>query len=147
LKKRYFNKNVCAEFLTPILNGQVVKEFGDDWNINNYILSDNFAGGHQEYFHKWRHLYLYETYAFLMNSRWSKFTGSDLDLRNQIKSQQKEKAMCWRGYFQYKQTEGKFTTLKMMRDPPPIGIFAKEDRAKNWSKVYDEPERPEGSNF
>lgn len=101
LKKRYFDKNVCTEFLTPILSGQVVKEFGDDWNysINNYILSDNFAGGHQEYFHKWRHLYLYETYAFLMNSRWSKFSGSDIELKNQIKAAQKEKSMCWRGYF------------------------------------------------
>lgn len=84
LKRRYFNRNICAEFLTPILNGQVVKEFGDDYNSNikAYILSDNFAGGHEEYFYKWRHLYLYETYAFLMNSRWSKFTGSDIDLKN-----------------------------------------------------------------
>jgi hypothetical protein len=110
-------------------------------------LSDNFAGGHHDYFYKWRHLYLYETYAFLMNSRWSKFTGSEMDMHNQMKAQQREKSMCWRGYFQYKGTEGKFTTLKMMRDPPQIGKYASEDRHKNWAKIYEEPERREGANF
>lgn len=28
-----------------------------------------------------------------------------------------------------------------------IGSYAKEGRAKNWAKIYDEPERPEGANF
>jgi hypothetical protein len=35
----------------------------------------------------------------------------------------------------------------MMRDPPMIGSYAQEGRAKNWAKIYDEPERPEGANF
>lgn len=55
--------------------------------------------------------------------------------------------MCWRGYFQFKQTEGKFTMLKMLHDPPSIGIYAGYEKGKNWSKIYDEPERFEGANF
>lgn len=90
---------------------------------------------------------MYESYAFLMNSRWSKFTGSELDLKNQIKALQREKSMCWKGYFQYKETNGRFTTLKMLKDPPNIGVYANFERGKNWSKIYDEPERHEGANF
>lgn len=88
--------------MTPILNGHILKEFDDSKgyiNFKPYYLPDNFYEGHEEYFRKWRHLFLYETYSFLMNSRWSKFTGSDLDLKNQLIKQQKEKAMCWKGYF------------------------------------------------
>lgn len=109
-------------------------------------MPDNFYEGHEEYFRKWRHLFLYETYSFLMNSRWSKFTGSDLDLKNQLLKQQKEKAMCWKGYFQFKATEGKFTTLKMLKDPPSVGQFV-DNKGKNWSKIYDEPDRTEGAKF
>jgi hypothetical protein len=54
--------------------------------------------------------------------------------------------MCWKGYFQFKCTEGKFTTLKMLKNPPSIGEFV-NNKNKNWSKIYDEPDRREGEKF
>lgn len=52
--------------------------------MDTYCLEDNFKGGHSEYFKKWRHLFLFEAYSFLMNSRWSKFSSTELDLKNSI---------------------------------------------------------------
>ena len=89
------------EFLEPLLSGKVFRDFDETQgyiNFSPYILDDNFNNGHQEYMHKWRHLFLYETYSFLMNSRWSKFTGNDIELKNLMMKQSSEKAMCWKGY-------------------------------------------------
>ena len=38
----------------------------------------------------------------MMNSRWSKFTGSEMELKNQIARQKAEKTMCWKGYLTFK---------------------------------------------
>jgi hypothetical protein len=99
-------------------------------------------GGHGEYFRKWRYLFLYEAYSFLMNSRWSKFSGSEMDLKNSILQKQAEKAMCWKGYFQFHKTEGRLCSLRMLKEPP-VSQF----KHKNYSKIYDEPDRQEGANF
>jgi len=68
------------------LSGKVLRDFdekrGEYLNFSSYLLEDNFLDGHNEYFRKWRFLFLYETYCFLMNSRWSKFTGPDIELNN-----------------------------------------------------------------
>ena len=95
--------------------------------------------------HKWRHLFLYESYSFLMNSRWSKFTGNDIELKNIMMKQNSEKSMCWKGYFQYIETEHKLATLKMFKEPPNVYSYSLKN--KNYSKIYDEPDRKEGANF
>lgn len=95
------NRNDVQDFLQPILNGKIFREFdeaNDYINFSQYFLADNFKNGHQEYFHKWKHLFLYETYCFLMNTRWSKFTGNEVELQTMIKQAQ-QKTMCWKGYF------------------------------------------------
>ena len=57
-----------------------------------------------------------------MNSRWSKFSGSDLDLKNSILQKHAEKSMCWKGYFQFHKTEGRLCSLRMLKEPPaPAG--------------------------
>lgn len=102
VKDRYQARDTTHEFLGPILNGKILRDFGDAQgyiNFGNHYLDDNFLGGHGEYFRKWRYLFLYEAYSFLMNSRWSKFSGSDMDLKNSILQKQAEKSMCWKGYF------------------------------------------------
>ena len=85
LNRRYQNRNDTYDFLGPLLSGKVLEDFDDSKGYVNFrgcILTDNFVGGHREYLTKWRNLFLYETYSFLMNSRWSKFSGNDLDLKN-----------------------------------------------------------------
>lgn len=87
VKDRYEARDTTHEFLGPILSGKILREFDDSHgyiNFGNYYLDDNFKGGHPEYFRKWRHLFLYEAYSFLMNSRWSKFSSTELDLKNSI---------------------------------------------------------------
>jgi hypothetical protein len=88
------------------------------------MLSDNFTNGHQEYFFKWRHLFLYEQYSFLMNSRWSKFTGNDIELKNQLRMQNSEKSMCWKGYFSFHKMDGKLCVLKLFKDPPNVFSYS-----------------------
>ena len=147
IKGRFLNKQGCEEFLFPILSGSILRTFDDSKqyvSFDGYILSDNFEHGHEQYFQKWRHLFLHEAYCFMMNSRYSKFTGSDIELKNQIFRAQKEKTTCWKGYFIYKGQEGRFATLKMMKEPPNISYT---QRTKNFSKIYDEPERKEGESF
>ena len=34
----------------------------------------------------------------------------------------------------------------MLKDPPSVGAFV-YNKGKNWSKIYDEPDRPEGAKF
>jgi hypothetical protein len=126
----------------------MIRDFDDSngyINFSQYQIRDNFVEGHAEYLQKWRHLFLFETYSFLMNSRWSKFTGSDMELKNQLLAQQKERAMCWKGYFQYAGVEGKLASLKMFREPPNVHSYSM--RSKNYSKIYDEPDRHEGAAF
>ena len=145
---RYHAREDVTEYLGPILNGQIIKDFDLDKNgyinLNQYTLYDNFGNGHQEYLHKWKNLFLYETYSFLMNSRWSKFAGSDVD-RLQQEIQSKEKTMCWKGYFQFASNEGKFAQLKLFKQPPNVLSFAY--KSKNYSKIYDEADRMEGAHF
>ena len=50
--------------------------------------------------------------------------------------------MCWKGYFTYKKTEGKFCYLSMYKEPP--GNY---NPKKNFSKIYDEADRHEGAKF
>ena len=136
------------EYLEPILSGKILKDFDTSngyINFAQYNLEDNFVGGHQEYLHKWRNLFLYETYCYLMNSRWSKFTGTEIELRNLMKQQQSERAMCWKGYVQYASTEGKLATLKLFKEPP--NVYNYTSKGKNFSKIYEEPDRHEGENF
>jgi len=80
-----------------------------------------------------------------MNSRWSKFTGNDIELKNQLKQQNSEKSMCWKGYFSFHKIESKFCVLKLFKEPP--NAFSYTGRNKNYSKIYDEPNRYEGANF
>ena len=118
VKDRYEARDTTHEFLGPILSGKILREFDDNQgyiNFGNYYLDDNFKGGHPEYFRKWRHLFLYEAYSFLMNSRWSKFSSTELDLKNSILLKQSEKAMCWKGYFQFHRTEGRLCSLRMLK--------------------------------
>lgn len=72
----------------------------------------------------------------MMNSRWSKFSGSEMDLKNSILLKQAEKSMCWKGYFQFHKTEGRLCSLRMLKEPP--GAHFKN---KNYSAIYDEPGR------
>lgn len=80
-----------------------------------------------------------------MNSRWSKFTGNDVDLKRQLIIQQQEKSMCWKGYLQTSKVMGKVCLVKMFKEPPNPYSYAGEK--KNFSKIYDEPDRHEGENF
>jgi hypothetical protein len=59
----------------------------------------------------------------MMNSRFSKFTGSYIDIKNQIKAWSAEKSMCWKGYFTYKKMENKFCCLKMLKEPLNVMTF------------------------
>lgn len=79
-----------------------------------------------------------------MNTRWSKFTGNEIELKNMIKQAQ-EKTMSWKGYFQYAETVGKLATLKLFKDPPNVQHYSVKN--KNYSKIYDDPERHEGEHF
>ena len=130
------------------MSGKVLQDFDDTKGYVNFhgcILTDNFHGGHREYLTKWRNLFLYETYSFLMNSRWSKFSGNDLDLKNQLLKQSQEKAMCWKGYLQYAKMEGKFCSLRLFKEPPNVHSYSLKN--KNYSKIYDDPGRREGESF
>lgn len=83
LNGRYHGRLNVDEYLTPILNGRIIEQFNPDKGYINwgpYELSDNFEEGHPGYFQKWKHLFLYESYSYMMNSRWSKFSGSDAAL-------------------------------------------------------------------
>ena len=87
LKDRYLNRYSIRELLSPILSGRIIQEFNPEKgyiNFEQHYLEDNFKDGHEEYLRKWKHLFLYESYSYMMNSRWSKFTGSEIDLKNQI---------------------------------------------------------------
>lgn len=148
LNRRYQNRHDVYDFLGPLLSGKVLQDFDDSNGYVNFqgcILADNFVGGHREYLTKWRNLFLYETYSFLMNSRWSKFTGNDIDLKNQLLKQSQEKAMCWKGYLQYAKMEGKFCSLRLFKEPPNVHSYSLKN--KNYSKIYDEPDRHEGESF
>jgi hypothetical protein len=88
INHRYQARHQIYEILEPILSGKLFREFDEDQgyiNFSQYMLMDNFNGGHAEYLHKWKHLFLYETYSFLMNSRWTKFTGGDLEMKQALK--------------------------------------------------------------
>ena len=88
VKTRFSERKEISEFLLPILSGKVFKDFDEQngyINFSQFYLDDNFRNGHQEYYFKWRHLFLYETYSFLMNTRWSKFTGNEIELKSLIK--------------------------------------------------------------
>lgn len=50
--------------------------------------------------------------------------------------------MCWKGYFQYHEEDGKLTSLKMFKEPP--NVYQYSFKNKNYSKIYDDPDRPEG---
>lgn len=110
--------------------------------FKEYHIEEDFYDGYAEYYYKWRYLFLYETYNFLMNSRWSKFTGSDTELKAQMMAMNKERSLCWKGYFQYKGEVGRLALLKMYKQPP--GIYNKN---KNYSKIYEDPKRHEGERF
>ena len=60
-------------------------------------------------------MFLFETYNFLMNSRWSKFTGSDHELKTQMQQLKSDRSLCWKGYFQFKQEQGRLALLKMFK--------------------------------
>jgi len=79
-----------------------------------------------------------------MNTRWSKFTGNEIELKNLLKQAQ-EKTMSWKAYFQYQETNGKIATLKLYKEPP--NVYSYSFKNKNFSKIYDDPERPEGQHF
>jgi hypothetical protein len=101
ISHRFNHRDLNHEFLYPILNGKIFKDFDDSQgyiNFSDVYLEENFREGHNEYFNKWKHLFLYETYSFLINTRFSKFTGNDLELQKLIKQTQ-EKTMSWKGYF------------------------------------------------
>ena len=53
--------------------------------------------------------------------------------------------MCWKGYFQFDQTVNKLATLKMFKEPPNVYSYSLKN--KIYSKIYDDPERPEGKYF
>ena len=53
--------------------------------------------------------------------------------------------MCWKGYFSFHKMDGKLCVLKLFKDPP--NVFSYSVRKKNYSKIYDEPDRFEGANF
>ena len=105
LQDRFKNKDHVWEFLGPILSGKVTRDFGDVNKENQhalfreYMVEENFIDGMAEYFHKWRYLFLYEAYNFLMNSRWSKFQGSDMELKAHMTALRSERSLCWKGYF------------------------------------------------
>ena len=87
IKERYHGRDGCTEFLGPVLSGKILRDFSDVQgyiDFSHYYLEDNFLSGHEEYFRKWRYLFLHETYSFLMNSRWSKFSGAEMNLKNAI---------------------------------------------------------------
>lgn len=59
--------------------------------------------------------------------------------------QSQEKTMSWKGYFQHDTNNGKTATLKLFKEPP--NVYQYSNKNKNYSKIYDEPDRPEGSFF
>ena len=131
LQERYKGKEFVWEFLGPILSGKILRDFADVGRDNDYaqfkdyVIDENFYDGHAEYFHKWRYLFLFETYNFLMNSRWSKFQGSDTELKAQLMALKNERALCWKGYFQYNHDQGRLCVLKMFKMPPGIAYKKK----------------------
>lgn len=46
---------------------------------------------------------------------------------------------------QYASNEGKLSTLKLFKEPP--NVYSYSNKNKNYSKIYDEPDRFEGSHF
>lgn len=50
--------------------------------------------------------------------------------------------MCWKGYFQFHGADARFCSLRMLKEPPGF-----HHKAKNFSKIYEEEDRPEGANF
>ena len=93
---------------------------------------------------------MFETYCFLLNARWTKFTGADIELKNAFKQQIGERAMSWKGYIQVGDPlmlngeQTKFHFIKLFKEPPNAYNY---NTKKNWSKIYDEKDRLEGSNF
>lgn len=45
-----------------------------------------------------------------------------------------EKSLCWKGYLQFKEVEGRACVLKMFKEPP-----GKSHLKKNFSKIYEDP--------
>lgn len=72
MKRRYDYRLDIDEFIRPILNIDILDKFaGIDPNkdFKSFTLPTNFPAGHYEYLEKWEHLFLYETYCTLLNSR------------------------------------------------------------------------------
>jgi hypothetical protein len=59
--------------------------------------------------------------------------------------QQNEKSMCWKGYLQFAKMVGKFCSLRLYKEPPNVHAYSL--KTKNYSKIYDEPDRHEGESF
>jgi hypothetical protein len=161
MKRRYDFRLDIDEFVRPILNIDILDRFAEinsKKDFESYILPTNFKAGHFEYFQKWEHLFLYETYNMLLNSRRSdakeedhaqemirkqgldgvKETKTNLDsLPLEVSSRQisrrGNKCLHWIGYIVCGQKDMLFQNIKMYEKPPHSGATDNESHQSDFS--------------
>lgn len=100
MKRRYDTRLEIDDFIRPILNLEILDlfqnkdlfptipvDFGLDSEDDQSLVEDP---SQVEYWVKWKHLFMYETYSALMNSRRSDSKNEELTLSDQLKDGDKQ---------------------------------------------------------
>jgi len=125
MRRRYENRASIDDFVRPILNIDILDRFQGKSRHDFRPLDPNFDD-HRTYLEKWEHLFMYETYNMLLNSRRTTDKEDDHAARvNAQKSRAQEaraarssKKKYWEGYVVTSQKETLFQTLRMYDKPP-----------------------------
>ena len=147
MKRRWESRTEIDEFVRAILNMDVLDRFADCIRSQFSKLPLNFEAGHFDYLSKWEHLFLYETFNMLLNSRRSaskedehaKRMAAEAEfLKSTEKNKYSNKKLNWIGYLVGSTKETFFQQVRMYEKPPSASDSVTDDNGPSILKQLRE---------